>query len=446
MKKKHFHFNALQTLAIGFAAIILIGAVLLMLPIANRNGLFLSFIDALFTSTSATCVTGLVIFDTYTQFTMFGQIVILILIQIGGLGFMTIAVMFSLLLRKRIGLKERSNLMESINSMQIGGVVRLAKRVLIGTAIIETIGAALLFIRFYPEFGFAQGIWFSIFHSVSAFCNAGFDLMGAIQPFASLTPFVSDVLVNVVMMILIIIGGLGFIVWNDIVEHKLHFSRYMLHTKIILTVTALILLLSTISFMIFEQNAAFVDMNFGEQLLAALFCSVTPRTAGFNTIDINMMSEAGSGLTMILMLIGAGPGSTAGGIKISTFIVIFLSIIAYIRGREDINIFGRRLEDGVIRRSFSSAGLYLFMMIACGIIILSFENFSLHETFFEVISAIGTVGLSKGITPLLSIGSQIGIIMLMFSGRVGSMSVAMAFVEQKQTIGLRNPVEKIIIG
>ncbi|MFA5742359.1 MAG: potassium transporter TrkG, partial [Candidatus Izemoplasmatales bacterium] len=343
-------------------------------------------------------------------------------------------------------LKERSNLMESINSMHIGGVVRLAKRVLIGTAIIEIIGASLLCIRFCPEFGVAQGIWFSIFHSVSAFCNAGFDLMGAIQPFGSLAPFVSDILVNVVVMVLIIIGGIGFIVWNDIIEHKLHFSHYMLHTKIILSVTGLTILFSTISFMIFEQNAAFANMDFGEQLLAALFCAVTPRTAGFNTIDLGAMSEAGSGLTMMLMLIGAGPGSTAGGIKITTVVVILLSVIAYIRGREDINIFGRRLEDGIIRKSFSSAGLYLFMAFIGGIFILSIEGFSLHETMFEVISAIGTVGLSKGITPYLSIASQIGIIVLMFSGRVGSMSVAMAFVEQKQTAGLRNPAEKIIIG
>ncbi|MFH0993226.1 MAG: potassium transporter TrkG, partial [bacterium] len=344
MKTSRFKLNALQTLALGFAIIIIIGTMLLMLPLANKSGTTISFLNALFTSTSATCVTGLVVFDTYTQFTLFGQIVILILIQIGGLGFMTVAVMFALVLRKRIGLKERSTLMESTNSMQIGGVVRLAKRILIGTAIFELIGAALLCIRFVPMFGFSKGVWYAVFHSISAFCNAGFDLMGTITPYASLTPFVSDVLVNVVVMTLIVIGGLGFIVWNDILEHKFHVSQFRLHTKIMIVATFTLIILSAGLFLIFEGNAAFAGMNGGESVLAALFSAITPRTAGFNTVALTSLSEAGSGLTMVLMLIGAGPGSTAGGIKLTTMVVILLAVVAHVRGREDINVFGRRLE------------------------------------------------------------------------------------------------------
>lgn len=446
MKRVLFRLNALQTLALGFAVIILLGTFLLTLPISNRDGHFFPFLSALFTATSATCVTGLVIVDTYTQFSFFGQLVILLLIQIGGLGFMTIAVMFAMLLRRRIGLKERSNLKEAINSMHLGGVVRLSKRILIGTAILETVGAILLSIRFIPRFGVLRGIWFGIFHAVSAFCNAGFDLMGAIAPFASLTPFVSDLLVNGVILALIILGGLGFIVWNDIIEQKWHISKYMLHTKIMLRATLSLIVISTGLFLIFEWNNAFSGMADGEKILAALFCAVTPRTAGFNTVDVTSLSQAGSLLTMSLMLIGAGPGSTAGGIKLTTMVVMVLTTLSYIRGREDINVADRRLESDIIRKSFSFTGLYVSVAFLGTLILLATQNFPFMDTTFEVLSAIGTVGLSRGVTGLLSGISRGVIISLMYLGRVGSLSVAMAFIEQKQTVGLRNPVEKIIIG
>ena len=446
MKKTLFRMNALQTLALGFGVIILLGTLLLSLPVSNRSGEFFPFVDALFTAASATCVTGLVVVDTYVNFTFFGQLVILLLIQIGGLGFMTIAVMFAMLLRRRIGLKERSNLKEAINSIQLGGVVRLTKRILIGTGLLETLGAILLAIRFIPRFGILQGIWFAIFHSVSAFCNAGFDLMGAIAPYASLTPFVSDALVNLVVIVLIVLGGLGFIVWNDVIEHKWHISKYLLHTKIMLRATLGIIVVSAGLFLAFEWNGGFAGMEVGDKILAALFCAVTPRTAGFNTVDVRTLSQAGSLLTMSLMIIGAGPGSTAGGIKLTTFVVMILTTISYIRGREDINVANRRLESETIRKSFSFGGLYASFAFLGALSLLALENFPFHDTIFEVLSAIGTVGLSRGITAALSGISKGILVSLMYVGRVGSLSVAMAFIEQKQARGLRNPVEKIIIG
>lgn len=443
---KKINLNALQTLALGFSLIILIGSVLLFLPIANKSTASISYLNALFTSASATCVTGLAVYDTYSQFTLFGQIVILILIQIGGLGFMTIAVMISMFLGRKIGLKERINLMEAFNSMQIGGIVRMAKRILIITAVFEIVGAGLLSIRFIPEFGLGQGLWFSLFHSVSAFCNAGFDLMGIISPSVSLSPFIGDALVNLVVIVLMVVGGIGFIVWNDIAEYRFQIRKYRLHSKIVLSATLVLIFVSTIAFCLLEWHQAYAGLATGEKLLASLFSAVTARTAGFFTVQIPSMSEAGSILTMILMLIGAGPGSTAGGIKITTIAVIFLSTIGYIKGSDDINIFGRRIDQANVRHAFNMAFLYILIATIGGFIIIIIQNANLHDVMFEVFSAIGTTGLSRGLTNSLLPPSKIVIILLMYSGRVGSMSIAMAFIEKKHADSLRNPQEKVIIG
>lgn len=446
MKVSKFKLTALQTLALGFAVIILIGSVLLMLPVANKSGQAIPYLNALFTSASATCVTGLVVYDTYSQFTLFGQIVIMILIQLGGLGFMTMAVMFSLFVGRKIGLKERVNLMEAVNSMQIGGIVRMAKRVLIITAIFEIIGAAILSIRFIPLFGVGQGLWMSLFHAVSAFCNAGFDLMGIIAPSVSLSPFVGDVLVNVVIIILIVVGGIGFVVWNDIAEHRFRLREYRLHTKIVLVATLVIITLSTLVFAFLEWQNAYSGLAAGEKLMASLFSAVTPRTAGFFTVQMTSMTEAGSTLTLGLMIIGAGSGSTAGGIKITTLSVIMLSVVSYIRGSADINLFGRRIDPATIKRAFNLGLLYIMVGFIGGFLLLIAQGTNLHDTMFEAFSAIGTVGLSRGITDSLRPLSRIIIIMLMYTGRVGSMSIAMAFIEKKQNDSLRNPLEKVIIG
>lgn len=443
----HIKPTAIQTLAVGFALIILLGALLLMLPAASRDRGSIPFVDALFTSASATCVTGLVVYDTYTQFTFFGQLVVLCLIQIGGLGFMTIAVLFSLVLGKRIGLRERSYLMEAVSSFQLGGIVRFVRRILIGTAAVECVGAALLALRFCPLFGLKTGLYYAVFHSISAFCNAGFDLMGRIRPYCSLEPFAADPLVNGVILALIVIGGIGFLVWDDLAEHRHHFSRYLLHTKIMLCGTAALILGAFAGFYWLEADGAFAGMTGGQRALAALFQAVTPRTAGFNTADLSRLTEPGSTLTLILMLIGAGTGSTGGGIKVTTMVVMLLSTLSYTRGREDINLFGRRIEDGLVRRAYCGAMLYLLLAFAgCFVLLHQQTGFSLMDAMFETFSAIGTVGLSKGGTRALTPVSRLTLIVLMYSGRVGSLSVAMALAEKRHAPRLRNTVGKIIVG
>lgn len=434
-----------QTLALGFAFIILIGAVLLMLPISNNNEP-LSFLNSLFTAASATCVTGLAVADTYTQFSLFGQIVILALIQIGGLGFMAVAIAISLAAHKKIGLKQRGLLMEAMNSPELGGVVRIMVRSLKYTFIFELAGAVLLSIRFIPMFGFWQGAWFGIFHSVSAFCNAGFDLMGIITPSASLTIFADDPLVLITIMCLITIGGIGFLVWNDIAEHKLKISRYRLHAKIALSVSLVLIIAGAAFYLVFENNGAFSGMTAGEKILQAFFCSVTSRTAGFATLDYSSMTQNGTLLTSLLMFIGASPGSTGGGIKSTTFLVIILTLISYIRGREDLNIFDRRLEHSVLQKTFSTVTLYLTCTIVAIFIIMAAQNLSFVDTAFESISAMSTVGLSRGVTSQLVPVSRIVDILLMYIGRVGSLSVALALSGHSRTAPVKKPEEKISIG
>ena len=434
-----------QTLALGFAFIILIGAVLLMLPISNNNEP-LSFLNSLFTAASATCVTGLAVADTYTQFSLFGQIVILALIQIGGLGFMAVAIAISLAAHKKIGLKQRGLLMEAMNSPELGGVVRIMVRSLKYTFIFELAGAVLLSIRFIPMFGFWQGAWFGIFHSVSAFCNAGFDLMGIITPSASLTIFADDPLVLITIMCLITIGGIGFLVWNDIAEHKLKISRYRLHAKIALSVSLVLIIAGAAFYLVFENNGAFSGRTAGEKILQAFFCSVTSRTAGFATLDYSSMTQNGTLLTSLLMFIGASPGSTGGGIKSTTFLVIILTLISYIRGREDLNIFDRRLEHSVLQKTFSTVTLYLTCTIVAMFIIMAAQNLSFVDTAFESISAMSTVGLSRGVTSQLVPVSRIVDILLMYIGRVGSLSVALALSGHSRTAPVKKPEEKISIG
>ena len=443
---KDIRFGAKQTIALGFAAIIITGALLLMLPISNRGGTSIAFIDALFTAASATCVTGLVVFDTWSQFTFFGQMVILILIQIGGLGFMTIAILFSMVLGKRIGLRERSYAMEAVSSMQISGVVRLVKHISVGTLFFELIGATILSFKFYPIFGLGKGIWFGIFHSVSAFCNAGFDLMGTIEPYSSLTHFSSDTIINIVITSLIVIGGIGFIVWDDLFAQKLKFRKYKLHTKVVLSSTIILIIVSFLLFMIVERNNILAGLPFGEKVLVSMFHSITPRTAGFNTIDTAALTEAGSFLTMILMFIGASPGSTAGGIKITTFVILIMAVITYFRKYDDVNIFRRRISTNIVKRSFFSTSYYLLLIVLGTFVILVFQPLPIKDTIFEVFSAIGTVGLSTGITRDLSALSRIVIVILMYSGRVGSLTIFMAVTEKKVIKKVRNPEEKVIIG
>ncbi|MFV0497156.1 MAG: TrkH family potassium uptake protein [Candidatus Fimivivens sp.] len=438
-------WSAMRIIAVGFAFIILAGGVLLSLPIASRNGVGMPFFNALFTSVSATCVTGLVLYDTWTQFSGFGQTIILLLIQIGGLGFMAVAIFFSLVVGRRIGLRERSLLAEAVSVTKVGGLIRLVKRMLIGTALFEGVGAALLAIRFVPQFGLGRGIWFSVFHSVSAFCNAGFDLMGAQTPSSSLTYFYNDPLVILTIAVLIIVGGIGFVVWDDLVENRFRFLNLRLHTRVVLMSTFVLLVGGLLIFLLFEHGESFAGMRTQERILSAFFQSTTSRTAGFNTVDMAALSDGGKLITMILMFIGAAPGGTGGGIKITTLVVTACVVMASLRNREEISVWHFRLEPEMMRRAFCSASVYLTMTI-CGALVLCAQGQPLTDAAFECVSAIGTVGLSTGITQTLPILSRVVIMLLMYAGRIGSLTVFLAVARSNKGGKLKNPIGKIIVG
>lgn len=436
-----------QILAIGFALIILTGAILLSLPISSRNGGSFDFINGLFTATSATCVTGLSVVDTYSQFNFFGQLVIMLLIQIGGLGFMGIAMTFSFAAGTKISIFQRTLLMESLGSFHLGGVVKVIKRMLIGTAIIEGLGAVIIALRLIPKVGVAEGIWMGIFHSVSAFCNAGFDIMGIFEPGTNLMLFSGDPIILITVMVLIVTGGIGFIVWNDIIVHKTHFRRYPLHSKIMISFTGFLILGGAIMFFLMERDSAFSKMSTGNQILNSFFASVTPRTAGFNSVAYSDMSTGGRFLTMVLMFVGAGPGSTGGGIKVTTFVTLILSIYSNAKNYNDLSIYKRRLPADAQRKALSSIAAYMSMVIGCTFILLVLNpTFTSESCFFESLSAMGTVGLTMGITPELGVISKLCIISLMYSGRLGSIAVAMSIVRKKMIPKISYPEEKITLG
>lgn len=445
-KKWHNKLTATRTIAIGFLGIILAGTVLLALPIASADGKAVDLLTALFTATSATCVTGLVVVDTYSGWSAFGKTVLLTLIQIGGLGFMTIGVFVAVLMKKNIGLKERGILQESMNMLQIGGIVRLVKKITIGTLLIEGIGAVLLSIRFIPQMGWIRGIGNGIFHSISAFCNAGFDLMGKTEEYSSLVSYSGDVLVNITIMTLIVTGGIGFLVWDDLQKKRLRFKEYLLHTKIVLVVTASLLLGGALLIYLFERNHLMADMGAGEKVLTSLFASVTARTAGFNTIDVGGMSASSKLVTIVLMFIGGSPGSTAGGIKTTTFAVMLIFVWANLRNSHGSNIFGRRLEEEEIRKASIVVTINLLLAVAAAVILCGMQSFPMEDVLLEVFSAIGTVGMSSGITRQLNTVARVIIILLMYCGRIGSMTFALSFTERKKVAPVQLPAEKIIIG
>lgn len=439
--------SRVQTIALGFLLIIIAGTVLLMLPAASRSGESAGFLNALFTSTSSTCVTGLVVVDTYSNWTLFGQVVILVLIQTGGLGFITIGIFFSIFLKRRIGLKERNLIQESVNTLHIGGAVRLVRKIVFYTAIIEGTGAVLLMIRFIPRFGWLKGIWYGIFHSISAFCNAGFDLMGQFEPYGSLTMYYDDILINLVIMALIILGGIGFIVWDDISVHKWKVKKYMLHTKIVLTMTLVLIVAGSICFYLFERENLLADMDAKGQILSSVFGAVTPRTAGFNTTDTGAYTEATRLLTVILMFIGGSPGSTAGGVKTTTMMVILLYIWSSLRNKKGLNIFGRRLDEDSIKKASTVFFINMLLASVAALLMCGLETaLPLSDIFMEIFSAIGTVGISTGITREVTTASKYLLIFLMYSGRIGSMFFALSFTEKKQGSLVKLPIERITIG
>ncbi len=435
-----------QYIAFGFFLLIMTGTFLLMLPISSKSGKGMDFLGALFTATSASCVTGLVVADTWSQWSLFGQLVIITMIQIGGLGFITIGVFLSILLRRRIGLRQRGLMQESTSALQIGGIVRLTKKIILGTAIFEGTGALLLAIRFIPQYGFFRGVFYSVFHSISAFCNAGFDLMGHQQPYNSLSAYYDDWLVNLVVMSLIIIGGIGFIVWDDLSKNKLQVHKYLLQTKIVLLVTAFLVFGGGAAFYFLEKDGLMADMSISGKILTSLFSSVTARTAGFNTIDTGALSDGSKFLTIILMFIGGSPGSTAGGVKTTTIAVLLLYVYASIQRTYGVNILGRRLEEDVIKQASSVFVINLFLALFVSLVIMAIQPLSMSDTLFETFSAIGTAGMTTGVTRDLLPLSKFLVALLMYCGRIGSMSFALAFTQQKRTIRVQNPVEKINVG
>ncbi len=446
MKASASKLTYTQIIALFFVAVIAIGTLLLCLPIASKSREWTPLLDSAFTATSATCVTGLIVRDTFTHWSLFGQLVILSMIQIGGLGVMTIIMTFSVFAKKKISLYERKLLMQSAGTMRSSGVIRLLKQIIKVTLICEGAGAILLATRFCPELGLAKGLYYSVFHAVSAFCNAGFDLMGRYGEFSSLTPFYSDIAVNMTVCALIICGGIGFIVWQDIITHGLKVKKYSLHSKIVLTTSAALILSGWLVFFVTERNASLSTLTTGEKILAAFFQSVTSRTAGFNTVPLNHLSGAGVVLMSVLMMIGGSPGSTAGGIKTTTVAVMFFELIAAAKGDKDTVVFKRRLEDDTVKRSGAIISAYLAAVIIALIAILSIENLPLSDVLFEVASAVGTVGLTVGITPTLSSFSHVILMLLMFAGRIGGLTIIVAFAERRDHAKLTRPTEKILIG
>ena len=434
-----------QIIIFGFMAVILFGAFLLMLPIATKGPGGTSFLDALFTSTSAVCVTGLIVHDTATYWTAFGQVVIIALIQVGGMGVVTVAVAIAMVSGKKIGLKERSTMQDSISAPKVGGIVRFTGFILKGTFLVELTGAVLMAPWFIKDFGFLKGIWYAVFHSISAFCNAGFDLMGVREPFSSLTSYVGNPVINFTIMMLIVVGGLGFLTWEDIRTNKLCWRKYRMQSKVILTTTVLLIIIPAVIFYFFEFNGP-QWQNHGTRILASLFQSVTPRTAGFNTVDLASMSEPGQLLMAILMLIGGSPGSTAGGMKTTTLAVILLSAWGVFCRKGDAQCYGRRISEETVRYAAVVMIMYLTLCVGGAIIISYVEGLPMLTCIYETASAIATVGLTLGVTPGLGPVSHIILILLMYCGRVGGLTLVYAAISGVKPHVSRLPQEKITVG
>lgn len=445
MKKRRL--SNMQIIALGFALVIAVGTVFLMLPLSCAEHKAAPFLTAFFTAVSASCVTGLVLVDTATYWSLFGQIVIILLIQIGGLGFMTIATFFLSFAKNNIDLRKRQIMAESLNSAHIAGLKKITRKILLGAAIAEGTGALLLSIRFIGDFGFLRGIYYGIFHSVSAFCNAGFDLTGVREPYCSLVDYSNDALVNLTIMSLIVIGGIGFLVWDDISIRKGRIKKYQLHTKIVLTVSAALIFGGALLFYIFEKDGVLASMGTKEKILASLFSSVTCRTAGFNSVDMAVISKASILLLSFLMFVGGSSGSTAGGIKTTTLAVVASYLAAEFRGLSKPGLFGRTYERGTHKKAVMVFTFNLFLIFSAALSICALQKELLvSDVIFEVCSAMGTVGLTTGITRSLCTTSKLILIFLMFCGRVGSISFALALFEKRAQPAVSYPSEAITVG
>ena len=434
--------SSFKIIILGFAGVILLGALLLMLPISTTGGNVTPFNETLFTSTSAVCVTGLVVRDTGSYWSTFGQTVILALIQIGGLGVVTVAASFALLSGRKISLMQRSTMQDAISAPKVGGIVRLTRFILRGTFLIELLGALAMLPVFCRDYGW-RGIWMAVFHSVSAFCNAGFDILGTGNNlYPSLTSYVGSPIINITIMLLIVTGGIGFLTWDDICENKLHFHHYRMQSKVILVTTAFLLVLPAIFFFFVD----FSSLPIGKRVLASFFQSVTPRTAGFNTVILSDMTGASQAVMIFLMMIGGSPGSTAGGMKTTTLAVLVANAAATFRQHESVQFFGRRIECGVVKTAATVVTMYLALFFGGAIFISVYENLPLSSCLYETASAVGTVGLTLGITPQLHIPSQMVLIMLMYLGRVGGLTLIYAALSGKRAETAKLPLDQIAVG
>lgn len=444
MKKKRFrkHLTTAQIIILGFAGLVLCGALLLMLPIASQSRTVTPFHEALLTATSASCVTGLIVRSTGAHWSLFGQIVILFLIQIGGLGVVTVALCFVRLSGRKISLFQRSAMQDSISAPQVGGIVRMTNMILRGTFLVEGAGALLMLVPFCRRFG-AKGIWYALFHAVSAFCNAGFDLLGTPDdPFPSLVAFRDDPLLVVTVALLILIGGIGFLTWEDVRTHRYHLRRYRLQSKLVLTVSAVLIVFPTLYYYFFEFTAG----SAGQRLLDAFFQAVTPRTAGFNTVDLSAMTGASRALMVVLMLIGGASGSTAGGMKMNTVAVLFANVGAIFRRRGEVEAYGRRIDPDTVRQAATVVTMYLTLFLGGAVAISTIEGLPIGACLFESASAVATVGLTLGLTPTLGVASQLILTALMYLGRVGALTLIYAALANPDTTPSRLPQEKVSVG
>lgn len=440
--------SAQSLIALGFALIIVIEMLLLMLPASSLSGEWTDPLTALFTATSAVCVTGLVVVDTASHWSLFGRAVLLLGIQIGGLGVMTILSLIPIVSGKQIGLRQRTLLQESVASLHIGGIVRLVRRAAIGTLIIEGAGTLLLSFRFVPMLGLIRGAGYALFHAISAFCNAGFDLMGTVSgPYTSLESFSADTLVNVTVMALILLGGLGFFVWDDLIECRFRYKKLQLHSRVVLLMTLALLIVPAALFYVFESGGAMSGMLAKERLLASAFSAVTPRTAGFDTVPTAGLSSAGSLLTLILMLTGGNPGSTAGGAKTTTMLLLLLLAASILRREEEVHLLGRRIENGVMRRACSIVIVYMTLAMAATTAVCALQpELALRDVLIEVFSAMNTVGMTTGITRALSPLSKIIIILLMYGGRLGSLTFVFLIMRRPLPARIQYPTDRLLVG
>ena len=447
MKKRRLpKLSHIQVIALGFLLMIAVGTVLLMLPVATRSREVTPFLTALFTSTSASCVTGLVLVDTGTYWSLFGQLVILALIQLGGLGIITVSTLFFALADKNMGLRKRAIMAESINTTHIAGLKGLTRRIVLGTLVFECLGAALLSIRFIRDFGPLKGIYFGVFHSISSFCNAGFDVLGVRKPYCSFVDYSDDVLVNLTLMALITIGGVGFLVWADLKKNGFRWRRYQLHTKLVLCVSVILTFGGALLFWLMERGGVLAGLSAKEQILDSLFSSVTCRTAGMNTVEISDLSTPSKLLMSFLMFVGGSSGSTAGGIKTTTLAVALFYMVAGLRGVRQPAVFGRTISGETGKKAMCVLMINFLLAFAGTVIISAAQQMPALDVIFEASSAMGTVGLTAGITRDLVTTSRLVIIFLMFCGRVGSTSFALALFEKRAAPPVRYPEEDITVG